>query len=161
MKPKGFALISLAVCCFFISPKVILADTSAPALSCDSSIENDTPDQLQQRLKKCEEDILAQGTLLAGKQREATTLERDISILNYRIDKSKLEIKARDISIKSLLNDIAGKDKTILSLTDRIGEIHSTTGELLRNTYELDGHSAVEFLFTSTNVSDFFSDVDN
>lgn len=132
----------------------------ASALDCSDNIASDSQDQLKERLAQCQAEIAAQTTLLQAKQRESTTLERDLDILNARISKAKLEIKAREINIKQLGGDISKKGQQIQALSDKIDRFKGSAADLIRKTNSIDSHSDVEILLANENISDFFADVD-
>lgn len=132
-----------------------------------SSAEEATPDsviarraQLQEELKRLESEIEGYRGVIKSKQTEATTLERDISILTAKINKAKLEIKMRDLQIEQLSGGISDKNTAIYSLSDKIDEERDSIAELLRRTNEIDDFSTVEIVLGYENLSDFFSDPD-
>lgn len=145
---------------FIVGLLSIPAHSQGAALDCSATFENDTQEQLEARLKQCEQEINAQAVLVQIKQREATTLERDLAILSHRISKAKLEIKARDITIKRLAGDIAKKGAEIEQLNAKMGRLKSTAGELIRKTEEIDSHSPLEFLLANRTLTDFFETAD-
>ena len=132
---------------------------AADPVSCDTINDNESQDVLQARLKQCETDIAEQSSLLKAKELQSTNLERDLSILGYKIDKTKLEIKARDISILNLDKNIDQKGQTIDDLAAKIGRLKDSTSELIKTTNEIESSSLVEVILTSQNISDFYQDL--
>ncbi|MCI0542386.1 hypothetical protein L0Y69_01340 [bacterium] len=116
---------------------------------------------LEQELAKLEQEIGAQTTLLQGKQKESVSLERDVSILNTQIKKSKLSIKARDITLGNLGQDIGEKEEVIESLTEKIEREKNALGQLLKKTDEVDQASLVEAILGNESLSEFFLDIDS
>ena len=142
---------------FFITfLPIVSADNG---VSCDSLNENEPTSVLQARLMKCQDDIKDQTNLLITKERESTNLERDLSILGYKINKNKLEIKARNLSIVNLERDIDSKNQAIEDLLSRIDRLKDSTSELIKKTNEVEMASLVEVILTSKNISDFYQDL--
>jgi len=130
-------------------------------ISCDGNIEGKSDKELEIVLKECEKEIEEQKDLLNDKQRDSITIERDISILNYKINKAKADIKAREIKIVKIGKDIVSKEREIVSLSDKTENIQASLAELVRKTDELETYSLVETLLSNESLSDFFVDVDN
>jgi septal ring factor EnvC (AmiA/AmiB activator) len=76
--------------------------------------------QLESELSELQKQIDEQKAILEVKQRQSVSLERDVNILSASIEKAKLNIKARDISIAKLNSDIAEKQSTIGVLNDKL-----------------------------------------
>ncbi|MBI2609934.1 lytic murein transglycosylase [Candidatus Giovannonibacteria bacterium] len=117
--------------------------------------------QLEAELAQIEKEIANYQDSIKTKQAEARTLERDISILEAQIAKSKLEIKARNITIGNLQGSIEDKSKVIGELTDKIEKEKETLAELLRRLQELDQVSMLETVLVYRNLSDFFVQADS
>jgi hypothetical protein len=117
--------------------------------------------QLQEELKNIEAQIEAQRSVIQQKQKEATTLERDIAIFDAKIAKAKLEIKMRDIEIVQLSDGISNRSTSIKSLSVKIDDKRNSIAELLRNTNEIDSISLIEILLGNETLSDFFVEPDS
>lgn len=115
--------------------------------------------RLQQQLASIESDIDQKRGVLSQKQSERKSLERDISILTNKIDIAKSQIKARDIALSKIADDISEKESAIADVDDRITINESSLAELLRRTRELDDRSLVAVAL-SESVSAVFEDVD-
>jgi len=131
------------------------------ALDCSTNFGSDSQSDLLVRLEQCQKEIAEQQTLVQQKQREATTLERDLDILNYKINSSKLQIKSREISIKQLSGDISTKAKEIISLEQKIVRLKESTAELLRKIADIEGKSLSEIVLSDDNISTVFADIDD
>lgn len=118
----------------------------------------DKKTQLEQELKKIEEQINTYRGVIQEKQKQSTTLERDIAIFSAKIEKIKLEIKARDMRISQLSEGIGQRATTIGTLTEKMGKEKDSLGELLRRTNEMDSASLVEIVLGKDDLSDFFSE---
>ncbi len=117
--------------------------------------------QLEEELTKLESQISSYQTTIEEKQREATTFERDIAILDAEIAKAKLEIKVRDLSINKLVAAINDRSQIIDGLLQKLNEEKASLAELFRRRNELDNTSLVEALLGYEKLSDFFADSDN
>ncbi|KKS25216.1 MAG: hypothetical protein UU84_C0045G0004 [Candidatus Yanofskybacteria bacterium GW2011_GWC2_41_9] len=116
--------------------------------------------ELESQLAELQKEIYAQQQILQNKQRESVSLERDIAILNAKIDFAKLSIKARALIIENLNQDIGNKEKTIDGLSSKIARELASLADLLRKTRELDNFSIAEFALSGSDLSAFFEDLD-
>lgn len=114
---------------------------------------------LEKELIQIEKDIDGQKVFLEDKQRERVSLERDVAILDAQINKAKLSIRARDITIGGLGSDIINKRDIIKEFTDRIKREKESLAQLIRRTNEIDDYSLIEVVLSKENLSDLFSDV--
>ena len=117
--------------------------------------------KLEIELAKVESEINAQTALVESKQREVVSIERDVSILTAKINKSKLEIRQRDLTIQTLEDDIFEKGRFVGKLDDRLENQKESLAQLIRKTNEIDDFSLVEIVLATENVSDFFIDLDS
>src|SRR3989338_10447572 len=121
-----------------------------------SNIVTNRRAELEGQLAELQKEIDAQQQILQNKQRESVSLERDIAILNAKIDSAKLSIKARALVIENLNQDIGNKEKTIDGLSAKIDRELESLSDLLRKTRELDNFSIAEFALSDNNLSTFF-----
>lgn len=117
--------------------------------------------KLRQELETLEKEIKIQHEILQSKQRESVSLERDIAILNAKIEEAKLSIRAKNIRINNLGSDISKKTKTIGMLEEKIERGRESLAELIRKTNEIDDFSFAEMVLSTEDISDFFVDVDS
>ena len=117
--------------------------------------------QLEAELKEIEKEIEGQQVLLEGKQEERVSLERDVAILDAKIDKAKLSIRAQNLEIERITGDIYGKQKTIGKLDSKLERQKASLAQLIRRTNEIDDYSLAEVILGNQNFSDFFEDLDN
>lgn len=115
--------------------------------------------ELQKQLDDLDKQIDAQQSILINKQNESQSLQRDIDILNAKIKRSELNIKARAIAIGNLSEDINGKVTLIGKLETKIDNEKTGLAGLLRQTNELDSYSLPEIIFDGRNFSQFFEDL--
>ncbi|MFA6552605.1 MAG: hypothetical protein WCT19_03860 [Candidatus Paceibacterota bacterium] len=116
---------------------------------------------LEQELANVQKQIDDQTAILNTKQRESVTLERDIDILNAKIERSRLSIKALDLTIQQLSSQIGNKNQTIDELTAKIEREKESLAQILRKTSKIDDFSLPEIALSGQNMSQFFEDVDS
>lgn len=117
--------------------------------------------QLQKELTELENLITLQQNLLEQKQGERTSLERDVGVLDAKIKKAQLAIKARELSIGQLKNDIGSKQSTINELNEKLIREHESLADLIRRTAEIDDTSMVEVVLSNESISEFFQELDD
>lgn len=148
-QPVFFWLGLVAICLFLLNPQLLRAETTA-----------EKEDRLQSQLAAVEREIAGQKTLLASKQKETASIQRDIDILTYKINTAQLNIKAKQIEIERLGGDIKQKVKTIVVLDGKLEKEKRSLAELLRKTRELDDNTFPEILLSEETVDTFFIDLD-
>lgn len=116
---------------------------------------------LQAQLTDIEKQIADQQSILAEKQTEGSSIARDIAILDAKIKASQLKIKAYDIQINQLGQDIVVKTNTIQGLDNQISAGQDSLGQILRQTKVLDDTSLPEVLLSGKDLSSFFVDLDS
>ncbi len=123
-----------------------------------------TPEQqaaLRAELAGIEQEIKDQQSILDSKQKEGTSISRDIAILDAQIKQAQLKIRAHEISINNLGKDIVVKTNTITALSEKIGAGQESLSQILQRTRELDDLSLTESFLSNKNISEFFIDLDN
>lgn len=134
---------------FSLSETTVYAETQAESQA-----------RLEKELREVEAQIAQQQVLVDGKQKERQSLERDISILDAKILKAKLGLKARTIEIQSLGSQIGDKQIVINELNGKMERQKQSLAQLIRKTHEIDNFSLVEVVLANDNFSTFFEDVD-
>jgi len=117
--------------------------------------------QLKSELAQTEKEIAEWRAVLQNKQSESASLERDAAILNAKIQKAKLVIKARNLAIERLEKDITEKEKNIETLSDKIDRSRESLSQILRKTNEIGSYSVVEMVLSKDDLSNFFADLDS
>src|SRR3989344_5079869 len=117
--------------------------------------------ELQRQLDAIEKEIEDQKGILSVKQRETVSLERDIAIIDANIQKSQLSIRALNIAIEQIKNDIAEKERMIGSLSDKLDREKQSLSQIIRRTNEIDSFSFAEMILSGEDISGFFEDLDN
>lgn len=148
MHSRAFALGFLAV--FFI----FLATQAS-----GQSLVESRRTALERELAQIEAEIAAQQEVLREKQSERVSLERDVSILDAQIEKARLSIRARNLTIERLTSDIQGKESTIYGLNEKLTREKQSLADLLRQTNELSDASLIVLALSRDSISDFFADL--
>lgn len=142
-------LFFIFVFCVF---EIVLAQTPSPAKI------DDVRAKLEAELADIEAQIEKENLVLQEKQRQSTTLERDIAILDAQINKARLQIKARNITISNLTFEIDKRVAIIGNLEQKLDGEKVSLSELLRKMNELDSASLISIILGYDTLSDFFSD---
>ncbi len=117
--------------------------------------------KLEYDLKILESQIDAQEKIIQEKQTEAVSLERDIALLDARINQANLSIKARNLAITKLSQDISSKQKTIGQLSNKLTRELESLSQIIRKTDQVQAVSLPELVIGNESVADFFSDIDH
>jgi peptidoglycan hydrolase CwlO-like protein len=117
--------------------------------------------ELRRELSVIEEEIKEQEVVLENKQRETTSLERDVDILDAEIQKAQLNIRAKNLEINRLEDGIGDKEEVIGSLEEKIFRTKESLAQLVVKTNELDEFSLVEMLLANESLSTFFVELDS
>ncbi len=145
-------LLGVATCVF-------LYDT-LPLAHAETDIVAARKAQLEAELKHLEELIGKQQELLADKRTERGTLERDLKVIDVEIEKARSAVRAQELTIAELEDDIVEKHVTILELSERIDIERDSLASLLRLSAELDQYTGVEIVLSEKTISEFFEEVD-
>ncbi|PCI30348.1 hypothetical protein COB55_00065 [Candidatus Wolfebacteria bacterium] len=116
--------------------------------------------KLRAELSQVEEEIAEQQVVLDVQKKESGSIQRDISILTSQINKAKLNIKSRNITIGNLGDGIKEKTSTIASLEDQVARGKESLAKIMRRTDEVSAFSLTEIMLSQDNLSDFFLDID-
>ncbi|MBI4086369.1 lytic murein transglycosylase [Candidatus Kaiserbacteria bacterium] len=123
-----------------------------------------TPEQraaLEKQLAELEEEMKRTDATIAGLRTEGESLKRDIGILEGEIKKAKLKVRTTEIKIQQLSKGINIHAATIEELSEKIKSEQESLAQILRKTREIDNYSLVEAVFSSEDISKFFSDLDS
>ncbi len=137
---------------FFVTPCVSFSQAVLTA---------DQQAALRAELASIEQAIKDQQAILDTKQKEGTSISRDIAILDAQIKQAQLKIRAHEISITNLGKDIVVKTNTITALGEKINAGQESMAQIIQRTRELDDLSVAESFLSNKNISDFFIDLDN
>ncbi|MCC2630497.1 MAG: peptidase [Candidatus Paceibacter sp.] len=116
--------------------------------------------QLRAELDQVLKEIDAQQAILNTEKQKSTTLQGDLNILNAQIQKAKLNIRAKELTIATLGKDINVKTQTITQLTGKIEDTRASIAQLIRKTNEMDAFTLPDVILSDKDISSFFADVD-
>lgn len=117
--------------------------------------------ELQRQLDEVEAQIAQTNTVITQIQGQGASLQRDINVLDEEIRKTRLQIRATDIAIQALSENITLHGSAIQTLSGKLVDQTEALGEILRRTAAFDDYSLVEVVLSTQDVSDFFSDLDS
>lgn len=116
---------------------------------------------LQAELVQVEAEQKRAAQDLAAAQSKSSSLAKDIAVLGAKIKKAQLDIKAKNLLIKTLGDDISLKIAHIDELEGRIEKGKTTLALILRKTNEIDDYSLPEVILSQSDLSGFFKDIDD
>ena len=116
--------------------------------------------ELERQLQQIEQDIKRKQEVLAEKQLERASLERDVAILDAKIQTARLGIKERDLTIKKILGEIADKEQAIKKLDAKVTSGQESLAQILRRTREIDETTAIELILAGSMTA-LFDDIDS
>ncbi|MDO8492100.1 MAG: lytic murein transglycosylase [bacterium] len=151
---SGLGVLFLFAVLFSATP--IFAQQIIPA-----SLSADRRTELQNQLSDVETQIAAQQKILDTQRKQSQSLQRDVAILDAKIAQGKLSIKARNLTIQQLTDDIGQKQVVIGKLSDKLDNEKESLSQILRKNNELDKTSIVEFVLQNQTLSEFFTDVES
>ncbi len=146
---------AIAWLCFMM----VATSLFALPLSLSAETAEERRARLERELAAIEADIVAKRGVLSEKQKERTSLERDIAILDNQISTAQLQIKQRDLALARLGGDIGEKRTAIRGVDDKVVRSEAALATLLRRTREIDDLSLVE-LALSNSLTSFFEEFD-
>ncbi|MCK5021805.1 MAG: hypothetical protein KAR54_00970 [Candidatus Pacebacteria bacterium] len=153
---QKYFIVSFFILLFLISSDMILA------FECKiSDIEGKSDEELKAISDQCEIEAQEQKILLDLKQRESVTIERDISILDSKITKTDLGIKATKVKIYQIGQEIEEKEGNIIMLSEQAEETTDNLSVLVKRANELDSYSYLEAMLSEDSISRFFIDTNN
>lgn len=140
---------------------ISLPSTIRAQATCPSDITGVPDSQLQALLDICEKEIADNQSKLNLTQKTAMTIQNVIDQLKYKIEKANLDIKAHNIKIIQLSNDITVRNRNIDNLNDKIGKMKDSVAEIMRKGSELSNTSPVVAILSTKDLSEFFVNLDN
>ncbi|MBI5644725.1 lytic murein transglycosylase [Candidatus Kaiserbacteria bacterium] len=128
--------------------------------TCASALTAEERAQLEQQLAQVEAQIKQNESQLSVKQQERTSLERDVAILDAKIQAAQLAIKQRDLTIRKLKAEIADLQGGINTLDSRVVASQESLAQILRRTREIDDRSLAE-LALGGSLDQLYQDLDD
>lgn len=134
----------------------------SPIIEADTALDINLADKarLEEELAKAEEELAKAQKILDGQKVKSVSLSRDISILNAQIEKSKAEIKAKNLTIKKLGGEINTKSKKIEALSTKIEKEKESLAQLIRKEKQIEDMSIVSLILSQDNISDAYGDIE-
>lgn len=142
--------IAVFLCINLFLPQLVVAETEAERRT-----------RIEAQLQDVERQILQQRLLVEDTQIERRSLERDITIINAEIRKAELGVRARELAIASLTDQIGDKAVVISVLDERLDRQKQSLAKIIRQTRMTDDISLVELMLSKKNFSEFFSEFDS
>lgn len=149
----GFLFVLFLFFCGFFAFSNVYADS-------DGQVEARKA-ELKRELNEIEIEIEQKQNVLRVKERERVSIERDVSILEAKIDKALLEIRRRNLVIAGLNDEIGGKQQKVNALEDKLGREKESLSQLIRKINNLDDYSLIEIILKEEELSDFFTKMDS
>lgn len=134
---------------------------TAPVFAQSNDLTPEQEAKLRAELADIESQIKQQQNILSQKATEGVSIQRDIDILNARIKQAQLKIKAKELSISKLGKDITVRTNTISALGTRIDRGRQSLEQIIQRTREIDNYSYIEAMLSTSDISDFFIDLDS
>ncbi|MBK5215358.1 MAG: lytic murein transglycosylase [Candidatus Pacebacteria bacterium] len=116
--------------------------------------------RLESELARLEIEIAAKQKELDGQKGKSVSLDRDISILKTQIQKSKLNINAKNLLIKKIGGEIDTKVKKIDALSTKIDREKESLAQLIRKERQIDDKSILSLILSRDSISDAYGDID-
>lgn len=115
---------------------------------------------LQAQLDQINTEIKQNQSNLSQLQTQRTSLERDVAIIDSKIQAAQLGIKQLNVVLSGLKSDIRDKEKNILLLNSKLAGGEESLAHILRSTRAIDDMSIAEVILGGT-LSDGFTEIDN
>lgn len=115
--------------------------------------------RLEGKKQELDKEISNLTNQLTSKQKESSSIQRDIDILDYKIKISQTNIKAKEVLIKQLAMDIGKKQNTIISLTNKLNQEQLSLAETLRRIRNYDDISLAEVALSQRAMTDLVADL--
>jgi peptidoglycan hydrolase CwlO-like protein len=148
------ALAALLTSTVFIYPHLSRAQTSSADVGARRAA-------LQAQLDDLEKQIAATQGTLTGLKGEGQSIQRDINILDAGIKKSQLQIRATQVQIDALAQNIVVHANTIGELSGNLNSERASLAQIIRSTNQIDDSSLIEVVLSAEDLSTFFGDLDS
>ncbi len=135
----------------------------ATTLYAQETVQSATEDRavLEAQLADLQAQIAQKTELLKSQQGESLSIQREINILKTKIDKAKLDIKAKNLTIKKLGGEITERKDKIESLLEKIDREKESLAQLVRKSDEYEERNLVHLILSKDTVSSFYEDLNS
>jgi len=146
---------------FLLIPVLLFGIFIQSNVNADVLLENAQADKqkLEAELANLEKEIAAKQKELDSQKGQSVSLSRDISILSAQIEKSKLDIRAKNLVIQKLGGEISAKNKKIEALSTKLSKEKESLAQLIRKERQLDDKSIVTIVLSQDKISEAYGDV--
>lgn len=133
-----------------------------PVIYADVVLDNAQADKarLEAELAKLEKEIAAKQKELDNQKGQSVSISRDISILTAQIQKSKLDIKNKNLIIQKLGGEIVVKNKKIEALSTKIDREKESLAQLIRKERQMDNKSILSLVLSGETITEAYKDID-
>jgi len=128
---------------------------------CNDNVAGKTEAQLRADLELCNQEIRQWQGVLSDTRQRVSSIDGDVRALTAKIQSAEATIRAKNIAITQLSNDIDLRSQKIEDLEILINQGKESLAQLIRRTNELDDFTLVEVMLDSKNLSEFFVDIDS
>lgn len=148
--------------CLFVFLLILGIFFSIKSVQADKLLENAQADKarLESELAQLEKEIALKQKELEKQKGKSVSLSRDISILNAQIEKSKLDIRSKNLLIQKLGGEINAKSKKIEALSTKIEKEKESLAQLIRKEKQIDDKSLLTLILSRESISDFYGDIE-
>lgn len=137
----------------------VMETKHAYAVDCNSDVGTDR-DLLLQQMKACDAEVAQLNVTIDGLSKKGKSYNNEIALLKARITLAQSNIKAKNVQIGRLDEDISQKSHEVNQLSDKLDRERQSLAQLVRLTAEYDNATLIEQLFSGDTLSNFFLDVD-
>ncbi len=130
-----------------------------PVQSVNAQLSAEERAELEAELADLEKEIKAQEAILAGQKNKSASLQRDIALLQAKINAAKTNIQKKDLQIKKIGSEIKNKNQTIAELNEDIENGKQSLGQLIKKTNEMDYITFTHAVLSAESISDFYGDI--
>ena len=116
-------------------------------------------DQKREEIKQVQSKINGYNAEIKAKQKDARTLNREMSIYQSRIGKNELEIKETKLAIETAELEVGDIENKIVEGEEKVERDKRMLKNMIKTLYSYEQDSMLEVLMTRNNVSDFFNEV--
>ncbi len=150
---SGIIIVSFLATFFVANIETTKADVYLDNAKADKAL-------LEAELAKLEKEIAEKEKELAGQKGQSVSLSRDIAILTSQIQKSKLDIKAKNLVIQKLGGEISNKNQEISALSVKIDREKESLAQLLRKERMINDRDIISLILSKDNISDVYGDIE-
>ncbi|HQM18808.1 MAG TPA: lytic murein transglycosylase [Candidatus Paceibacterota bacterium] len=150
---SGIIIVSFLTTFFVANIETTKADVYLDNAKADKAL-------LEAELAKLEKEIAEKEKELAGQKGQSVSLSRDIAILTSQIQKSKLDIKAKNLVIQKLGGEISNKNQEISALSVKIDREKESLAQLLRKERMINDRDIISLILSKDNISDVYGDIE-